>query len=108
MTKDGSRYERGAGDAQRGGYDVSDHHDKVINLHQYQNKFGVLETCIGGSDVRLPGIRTFDELPREGVRLTANGRDTAGRLLESQNAPRIEAQSQDLRTHADVLAYRPM
>ena len=29
MPKDGSHYEHGAGDAQSGGYEGSDHHDKV-------------------------------------------------------------------------------
>ena len=67
MAKNGSRYERGAGDAQRGGYDVSDHHDKNTNLH--------------------------DEPPNEGNGLTMSGRATAGRLLENQNAHRKEDQN---------------
>ena len=108
MTKDGSRYERGAGDAQRAGYDVSEHHDKDTNHHQYQDTFGVLETGKGGSDVRLPGIRPIDELPHEGNGFITSGRDTAGRLLENQNAHRIEDQSKGLRLYADALAYRPM
>ena len=107
MTKDGSRCERGASDAQRGGYDVSEHHDD-INHHQYQDTFGVLETGKGGSDVQLPGIRTIDELPYEGNGLTTSGRDTAGRLLRNQNAHSIEDQSKGLRLYADALAYRRM
>ena len=108
VTKDRSRYERGAGDAQCRGYDVSEHHDKNINHHQYQNTFGVLETGEGGSDVRLPAIRTINELPHEGNGLTTSGRDTAGRLLENQNAHSIEDQSKGLRLYADALAYRRM
>ena len=70
MAKDGSRYERGAGDAQCAGYEVSDHHDRNINPH--------------------------NELPHESNGLTTSGRDTADRLLENQNAHRIEDQSQGL------------
>lgn len=70
MAKDGSRCERGAGDAQCGGYDVSDHYDENNNPR--------------------------NELPHESNGLTTSGRDTAGRLLENQNAHRIEDQSQGL------------
>ena len=34
MPKDGGHYERGAGDAQSGGYEGSDHPDKVGLLHE--------------------------------------------------------------------------
>ena len=72
MAKDGSRHEREAVDAQRGGYDVSDHYDENINPH--------------------------NELPHESNGLTSSGRDTAGRLIEYQNAHRKEDQSQGLGT----------
>lgn len=103
MKKDGSRHEHGAGDARRGGYDVSDRHDKEINPHQYQNRFGVLEPCEGGSDVRLPGIRTLDEPPHEGNRLT-----TSGRVLGNQNTHRTEDRSKSLRIYAEALVNRPI
>lgn len=108
MAKDGSRFERGVGDDQRAGYNVSEHHDTNIYHQQYQNTSGVLENGKGGSDVRLPGTRTMDEMHHKGNGLTTRGRDIAGRLLENQNAHRIEDQSKFLRLYADALAYRPI
>ena len=76
MPRDGSHYERGAGEAQSGDYDVSDHHDK-------------------------------DGLPQECDGLITSSKDTAGRVLQDQNAHCTEDQSKSLRVYADALAHRP-
>ena len=103
MTKGGSRYEHGAGNAQRGGYGLSDHRDENINPSQYQNRFDVPEPCQGGSDLRLPGIGALVKLVHQD-----NGSPTSGRVAENQDTHRIEAQSENLRMYTDALGNRPI
>ena len=103
MTKGGNRYEHGAGNAQRGGYGLSDHRDEDINASQYQNRFGFPEPSQGGSDQRLPGIGALFNLLHQD-----DGSPTNGRVAENQYTHGITAQSGSLRMYADALGNRPI
>ena len=49
MPKDGGHYERGAGDAQSGGYKGSDHPDKVGLPHEGKGSSRVAKTQLAES-----------------------------------------------------------
>ena len=112
MTKGGSRYEYGPGYAQSGGYGLSHHRDEYINPSQYQNRFEVLEPCLGGSDVRLPGFGALDKLAQQGIGPSTSGRDTAGRVPENQKTHHMKAQSEsrskDSRAERDTQGKNPI